>query len=247
LADFQGCGHPDPDHSYEGGRIQYNNGRNNGWLRAGENDEFAVGYYDAADLDFWRQAGPDWTVCDRYFAATMAETYPNRFYQHSAATDRIHNSTATCTLTTIWDRLAAAGVSGKYYYGDIPFTALWGGKYQGISHHYAEFLTDCSAGTLPAVSFVDPRFTDGAPAPPAMTTRTPTSVPVKRSWPRSTTRSHPDRAGPTPCWWSTTTNGAASTTTSRRRRPRTPAPPPHCAAFGFPPWWSLSPPPLPFL
>ena len=89
LTDFQGCGHPDPDHSYEGGRIQYNNGKNNGWLRAGENDEFAVGYYDAADLDFWRQAGPDWTVCDQYFAATMAETYPNRFYQHSAATDRM--------------------------------------------------------------------------------------------------------------------------------------------------------------
>ena len=21
--DYQGCGHPDPDHSYEGGRIQY--------------------------------------------------------------------------------------------------------------------------------------------------------------------------------------------------------------------------------
>src|SRR5439155_11634829 len=24
--DFQGCGHPDPDHSYAGGRVQYNNG-----------------------------------------------------------------------------------------------------------------------------------------------------------------------------------------------------------------------------
>lgn len=160
LTDYQGCGHPDPDHSYEGGRIQFNNGKNDGWLRAGENDEFAVGYYDSSDLDFWRQAGPDWTVCDRYFAATMAETYPNRFYQHSAATDRLHNSTVTSTMPTIWDRLAAAGVQGKYYYGDIPFTALWGTKYLGISKPYAEFLSDCSSGKLPAVSFVDPRFTD---------------------------------------------------------------------------------------
>src|SRR5436190_9760555 len=24
--DYQGCSHPDPDHSYEGGRIEYNNG-----------------------------------------------------------------------------------------------------------------------------------------------------------------------------------------------------------------------------
>ena len=59
LTDYQGCGHPDPDHSYEGGRIQFNNGKNDGWLRAGENDEFAVGYYNEPDLDFWRQAGPD--------------------------------------------------------------------------------------------------------------------------------------------------------------------------------------------
>ncbi len=160
LTDFQGCGHPDPDHSYEGGRIQFNNGKNDGWLRAGENDEFAVGYYDSGDLDFWRQAGPDWTVCDRYFAATLAETYPNRFYQHSAATDRLHNSTVTSTMPTIWDRLAAAGVQGKYYYGDVPFTALWGTKYLGISRPYAEFLSDCSSGKLPSVSFVDPRFTD---------------------------------------------------------------------------------------
>ncbi len=160
LTDFQGCSHPDPDHSYEGGRIEYNFGKCDGWIRAGDNDDFAVGYYEAADLDFWRQAAPDWTVCDRYFAATMAETYPNRFYQHSAATDRLHNSTATSTMPTIWDRLSAAGVPGKYYFSDVPFTALWGTKYLNISHPYAQFLTDCGTGNLPAVSFVDPRFTD---------------------------------------------------------------------------------------
>ena len=33
--DFQGCGHPDPDHSYEGGRVEYDNGACDGWLRSG--------------------------------------------------------------------------------------------------------------------------------------------------------------------------------------------------------------------
>lgn len=160
LGDFQGCGHPDPDHSYEGGRIEFNAGRCNGWLRAGENDDFAVGYYDSSDLDFWRQAGPDWTVCDRYFAATMAETYPNRFYQHSAATDRSHNSTVTSTLPTIWDRLSTAGLRGRYYFNDVPFTALWGTKYLDISHPYPQFLADCASGDLPEVTFLDPRFSD---------------------------------------------------------------------------------------
>ncbi|HEV7186989.1 MAG TPA: alkaline phosphatase family protein [Blastococcus sp.] len=160
LSDFQGCAHPDPDHSYEGGRIEFNRGKCDGWLRAGENDPFAIGYYSAADLDFWRQAAADWTVCDQYFAATMAETYPNRFYQHAGRTDRTHNSTATSTLPTIWDRLAAAGLRGRYYFSDIPFTALWGTKYLPISAPFSQFLTDCASGQLPEVSFVDPRFED---------------------------------------------------------------------------------------
>jgi phospholipase C len=59
LTTFQGCTSPDPDHSYEGGRIELNAGKCDGWLKAGENDEFAIGYYDWSDLDFWRQAGRD--------------------------------------------------------------------------------------------------------------------------------------------------------------------------------------------
>src|SRR5712672_1359818 len=43
--DYQGCGHPDPDHSYEGGRLEFDNGACDGWLRAGSNDSYAIGYY----------------------------------------------------------------------------------------------------------------------------------------------------------------------------------------------------------
>jgi phospholipase C len=160
LQDTQGCAHPDPDHSFEGGRIELNGGACDGWLRAGENDEFAIGYYTDTDLDFYGRAARDWTVCDHYFSAIMAETYPNRFYQHAAQTDRIHNSTAVATMPTIWDRLAGAGVSGRYYFVDVPFTALWGTAYEGISSPFPRFLADAAGGTLPAVSFVDPKFLD---------------------------------------------------------------------------------------
>ena len=158
--DYQGCGHPDPDHSYTGGRIEYNNGQCNGWLRAGQNDVYSIGYYTQADLPFLGQAAPAWTTCSRYFAATMAETYPNRIYQHAAQTDRLTNTTAISTLPTIWDRLTAAGISGRYYFSDVPMLALWGAKYLPISRPLAQFLADCAAGTLPQVSFVDPRFLD---------------------------------------------------------------------------------------
>jgi len=160
LTQFASCAYNDPDHSYEGGRIELNSGRCDGWLKSGENDSLAIGYYQQSDLAFLGKAAPAWTVCDRYFSAVMAETYPNRFYQHAAQTDRLHNSTATSTLLTIWDRLAAAGLAGRYYFSDIPFTALWGTKYLSISKPFASFLADAAAGTLPSVSFVDPRFED---------------------------------------------------------------------------------------
>jgi phospholipase C len=159
-ADYQGCDHPDPDHSYEGGRVQYNGGKCDGWLRSGSNDEFAIGYYGQADLAFYGNAAPYWTTFDRYFSATMAETYPNRFYQHSAQTDRIHNSSDVATMPTIWDRLADKGVSNAYYYVDVPFLALYGTKYLDRARTWPQFLADAAAGTLPAVSFLDPKFLD---------------------------------------------------------------------------------------
>lgn len=162
LTAYASCGYADPDHSYEGGRIELNDGKCDGWLKAGENDELAIGYYTQPDLGFFGQAAPAWTVCDRYFSAVMAETYPNRFYMHAAQTDRLHNSTAKATMPTIWDRLKDAGLTGKYYFSDVPFTALWYDKYLDISFPYADFLTDAAAGQLPAVSFVDPRFQDEA-------------------------------------------------------------------------------------
>ncbi|WP_411284740.1 alkaline phosphatase family protein [Lapillicoccus sp.] len=162
LTNYASCGHNDPDHSYEGGRIQFNNGRADGWLRAGEDDILPIGYFEKPDLGFLGRAAPQWTVCDRYFSAVMAETYPNRFYLHSAQTDRTHNSTTTSTLPTIWDRLAAASVSARYYYSDVPFLALWGAKYLPISRPFTSFLTDAATGQLPSVSVIDPRFLDEA-------------------------------------------------------------------------------------
>ena len=158
LTQFSSCLNPDPDHSYEGGRIELGRNTADGWLKAGENDLLAIGYYKQADLGFFGKAAPYWTTCDSYFSAVMAETYPNRFYQHSARTDRLHNNTDISTMPTIWDRCAEAGVSATYYYSDIPFLALWGAKYVPIAQPYEKFLTDAAAGTLPSVSFLDPRF-----------------------------------------------------------------------------------------
>jgi phospholipase C len=155
--DFQGCGHPDPDHSYAGGRVEFNGGACDGWLRAGDNDLYAIGYYVKKDLPFYAEA-TRWTVCDRYFSAIMAGTFANRVYQHAAQTDRLDNTFAISTLPTIWDSIAAAGLDGRYYFSDVPFLALWGGLYAPIARPISAFFADAADGTLPHVSFVEPRF-----------------------------------------------------------------------------------------
>jgi phospholipase C len=92
----------------------------------------------------------------------MAETFPNRFCQHAAQTDRLESSARISSLPTIWDRLAARGLKGRYYYSDLPFLALWGTKYLSISRLYPQFLLDCLLGTLPHVAFVEPRLSGEA-------------------------------------------------------------------------------------
>jgi len=154
LQTFTGCGLVDPDHTYGGMRIDYDNGLCDGWLRAA-NDLFAIGYYGQADLPFLGAAARAWTVCDRYFASFLGPTYPNRIHQLAAQTDRISNTSRICTLPTIFDSLAAAGLTGRYYAGNTAFVDLWGGKYAGIKGTVSSFYADCASGALPQVSFVD--------------------------------------------------------------------------------------------
>ncbi|MDQ2967713.1 MAG: alkaline phosphatase family protein [Actinomycetota bacterium] len=154
--DYQGCGHPDPDHTSEAGRIQYNGGKCDGFLRTAYSDRYAIGYYTRADLPFLGPAAHDWTVCDRYFSAVMAETHPNRVYQHAGVAKGLYDSNETLTLPTIWDRLAQRGLKGRSYGSGESFLSSWGHKYDSIIRSYDTFLADCRAGRLPHVAFVDP-------------------------------------------------------------------------------------------
>jgi phospholipase C len=166
--DYQGCGFLNPGHSYEAGRVQYNKGGADGWLLEGSaandsnpkqaNDIYAIGYYGPDDLKFFSQAAPAFTVCDNYFSSILSATYPNRFYMHSAQTDRLANTMAQSNLPTIWSRLEEKGLSRRYYFNDLPFLALWGSRYADISKPFAQFLRDAADGTLPNVAYVDPRF-----------------------------------------------------------------------------------------
>jgi phospholipase C len=156
---LNGCTYTDPDHSYAGGRLQYNGGKMNGFLTDKANDTLAISYYEAKDRPFMSRLAKAYTTCDRYFCSILAPTYPNRFFQHAGQTDRLDDAFTQSTLPTIWDQLNhSGGPTGRYYYGDVPFIAMWGSKYTSISSPYTQFLSDASAGRLPNVAYLDPKF-----------------------------------------------------------------------------------------
>src|SRR5216684_2808790 len=152
--DFQGCGYSDPDHSWEGFLVQDNFGKMDGFLQ--------------------RPTAP---AANPGVTLAAANTFPVRFYQHAARTDRDHNTTAISKLPAIWDMLSPIpnnqGIpTGGYFFRDLPFLALWGLKYFPFWHPFAAsdtdalgipvntlpFLDTVAQGLLPNVSFVDPAF-----------------------------------------------------------------------------------------
>jgi phospholipase C len=162
--DFQGCAFKDPDHSFEGGRAEYNHGKLDGFYVA--NDEFAIGYYLQQDLPFLPHVAKAFTLYDRYFASLLGPTFPNRHYMWGAqsggqTTNVIPAGSLGDKWETIFDRAIAKGLTARYYSFDQPFAALYGDRAFGWIHPVEDFLADAAAGTLPNIAFVDPPFLDG--------------------------------------------------------------------------------------
>ena len=170
TADYEGCGYADPNHDWDGGLIQLDGGKMDGFLKtAAPGDTFPIGYYTQDTVNVLGSLVQGYGTSDNYFCSLLAATYPNRFYQHSAQTDRDTTSTSpTSTLPAIWDQLTPlplngapaplGAVTGRYYSTDLPYLALWGTKYSNFIFTFNDFLTDCASGNLPSVAFVDPEF-----------------------------------------------------------------------------------------
>jgi phospholipase C len=157
---YMGCGKDDPNHNYDGGRLQVNGGLMDGFLRtAPDGDIFPIGYYGESARPWYNSLARNYTVCDQYFCSTLTSTFPNRVFLHAAATDRMTNTFDQSHLPTIWDRIADTGgeVTGRYYFQDLPTLGLWADKYISISRHIEHFFVDAASGQLPNVAFVDPR------------------------------------------------------------------------------------------
>ncbi|HLK11470.1 MAG TPA: alkaline phosphatase family protein [Candidatus Binatia bacterium] len=173
------CTGPDLDHSWVGSHQEGNFRRPNNMLRSSPNNGFVrvnaeteqpaqatdhdtMGYYTDADLPFYYDLAKTFAISDRYFAAVIGQTFPNRAY-FLAGTSFGHLTTNEILTAggykpidgTIFDRLDSAGASWIDYYSDLPYSLMFHTS-SGHTKPVSAFATDAANGTLPAVAFVDP-------------------------------------------------------------------------------------------
>jgi phospholipase C len=161
--EYKGCGHPDPGHGWNSGRVQLQQG----FMADGSgNDEFALTYFNKDELGFIHAAAEKYTLYDRFFCSLLASTWPNRYYKWSGQSGgRKDNTPPAASLgnqwETVFDRALARGLSARYYNSDLPFSAVWGPRGAPWTSPISRYYAECASGTLPNIAFVDPPFRDG--------------------------------------------------------------------------------------
>jgi phospholipase C len=128
-----------------------------------------MGFYTQEDLPFHYDLAQKFAIDDRYFAAVIGPTFPNRFYL-MAATSFGHVIQAPFPADlfkpitgTIFDLLDAGGVSWTDYYQDGPQASLFrhptgsptDPHFQSVDVFLATVAGSAGAAQLPQVSFVD--------------------------------------------------------------------------------------------
>jgi phospholipase C len=154
----------DVAHSWNASHRQYNDGRNDGFVVTNDpGGRRALGFYDSSDLPFYYGLATTFAIADRFFCSLLGPTFPNRFYLLTGTSDgRIRNDIELYTRPSVFGQLDAAGISWKVYSSDLPFAALLADvtpRRVDRLRPIGEYFSDAAAGTLPAVAYVDPRFT----------------------------------------------------------------------------------------
>jgi phospholipase C len=188
---------PDPPHGWGASHAQWNRGAMDGFVRehqrAHGDDPAAtepMKYLTREHQPITWALADAYTTCDRWFAAVMGPTLPNRAYWHAGTSFGLSDNAAvlqtfsSVPVPTIYNRLAEAGVDWAYYFGSLAVVSLLGapgphqvdlGPNDGTGHirrygdsklGVGQFFKDAAAGKLPPVVYIDPAFGANDDHPP---------------------------------------------------------------------------------
>lgn len=156
----------DVSQSWKDSHEQINGGAMNGFVRS-TNSEQPMGYFTPAVLPFAYSLAANFTLADQWFCSLPGPTYPNRRFLLAGTA---YGCTATDNNSlldpeppggTVFDLLSNHHVSWADYFSDVPMSMVIARsmlRHLGHHHPIEKFFSDCKAGNLPAVSFVDPKI-----------------------------------------------------------------------------------------
>jgi phospholipase C len=148
-----------------------------------------MGYYDGADVPVYDHLAEEFAVCDRWFSSVAGATLPNRLYAlcglaAGSRDDRPSHLPPLYRVPSFVRHLDARRVPWRWYSFD-PGTLRRADAHYLLGHHdrfgskaglpwkaaldlavnprLTSFLEDAAAGTLQAVSWIDPAFTNFNP------------------------------------------------------------------------------------
>jgi phospholipase C len=123
-------------------------------------------YFTPEEIPVLSRLAREFGVSDRWHAPAPCQTWPNRFFAHTAtANGYVNNSPARFPymMETVFNRLEEdAKVPWRVYFHDIPqsitLTRLWGEVATNFRYFDEDFIRDAASGSLPAYSFIEPRY-----------------------------------------------------------------------------------------
>ncbi|WP_108816988.1 alkaline phosphatase family protein [Loktanella sp. Alg231-35] len=130
-------------------------------------------------IETYHDLTENYLVCDRWFSAVPAGTYPNRSCYYSGVTPALDNDTIMDDAgyidhLTLFDVLDRVNVDWKVFESDVTFLRTF--RRFRLETERIRPITEFGTDTLPAVSFVDPNFTGMPNKKPNNDDQPPTDV-----------------------------------------------------------------------
>jgi phospholipase C len=144
------------------------------FFQAPESPGAIMEYHTAAQVPTYDFLAREYTVCDRWFAAVPTDTWPNRLYSLTGGAGGLYTTPTDADVTanppgfsmkTIFEVLQARAVEWGIFFSDLPFALIFkqlaqDATYTARMRPVSDFLDRAKTGDLPAVSWIDPNFSD---------------------------------------------------------------------------------------
>ena len=139
-----------------------------------ERPEAVMSYYHAEHVPVYDLLARHFTVCDHWFASLATDTWPNRLFALTGGSGGVTTTPSGggvvddppgYTLKTVFEVLQDHGVEWGYNFSDAPFALVFERLAQDATftsrmRRLDDFYGRAATGELPAVTWIDPNFTD---------------------------------------------------------------------------------------